>query len=235
MGESLTPVAQQALRNRLAANFRNLQSLKGRATLTVETPEISYTADAAIWFRRPDSLFVKVEAAFGIDVGWLFCANDRFVLYLPQQNLCYYGATQALPLEDFISFDMEYPDLLRLIFGEEQLEEKLDLHSVYAGKEWLLSGEHDSLSYYYRYSEALGMITRAEVRDAAGAALRVKTFERFSKKKNTLMPQTIRLQQPAEKRAIGLFYHSLALNDPFVVKNLSFRIAPNAQRIRLEE
>jgi hypothetical protein len=226
---------QSAIRQRIAANFSALQSLKGQATLTVETPELSYTAGARIWFHRPDSLFIKVEVAFGIDVGWLYSAGNRFVLYLPRQNICYTGSTSALPLEEFISFNMSYSELLRLLFGEESPEGVEKFRSTIDGKEWLLTGTKDSLAFRYRYDSSRGVVTEVEVRDQIGMPLRLKTFSRFTKKNKVMAPQSIRLQQPGENRAIGLFYHSLSINENVILKNLKMRIPQNAQRIELED
>lgn len=224
-----------AIRERISANFAGLQTLKGQATLSVETPEASYIANARIWFRRPDTVAIKVEASFGIDVGSLFAAADRFVLYLPRENICYTGFTSSLPLETFLSFPISYEELMHLLFGEEQPVEMKPFHATSKNQEWLLSGSWDARAYQYRFVADKGVVAEAKAWDQDGSLLWTKTFTRFVKKKRVVLPQSIRLEQPGEHRAIGLFYHTLTLNDQLIMKNIAGRIPANAQRIEWEE
>lgn len=228
-------LSQGAIRERIAINFNGLQALKGQANLTVETPEESFTATARIWFHRPDSLFIIVEAAFGIDVGRLYAAGDRFILYLPRQNLCYTGSTGNLPLSEFISYDMSYSELLRMLFGEEYPEIEQGFECVPAGNEWRLGGRKDSLTCRYLYDNSKGLLLEAEGRDSSGALLWQKKFSRFKKKNKVTIAQSIRFQQPEENRAIALFYQNVSINEKVTIKNQKLRIPNNAQRIELED
>lgn len=228
-------LSQEAIRGRILANFNALRSLKGQANLTVETPEQSFTATARIWFHRPDSLFIIVEAAFGIDVGRLYAAGDRFILYLPRQNLCYTGSTEHLPLSEFISYDMSYDELLRMLFGEEYPAITSQYQSASSGKAWRLTGMTDSLTCSFLYDNKTGLILEAEGRDQHGAVLWQKKYSRFKKKNKVTVAQSIRFQEPEEKRAIALFYNSVSINETVVIKNQKLRIPANAQRIELED
>lgn len=232
---SASAPALETIQQRLEANYRTLQTLNGQAILTVESPEASYTANARIWFRKPDSLYIKVEAAFGIDVGRLFIAANRFVLFMPRMNLCYYGDVAALPLDEFLSVEMRYDELMPLLFGQEDLSGFEPLAYTRVDREWLIAGERDSLHLSYRYDPSTGAIRETRASDSLGVLLWSKTFDRFTRKKNLLLPQTIRLQQPGENRAVGLFYNHLAVNDKVVMKNLSFSLPANVQRIELKE
>lgn len=232
---SASPPAPATIQQRLEANYRTLQTFNGQAILTVESPEASYAANAHIWFRKPDSLCIKVEAAFGIDVGRLFIAANRFVLFMPRMNLCYYGDVAALPLDEFLSVEMRYDELMPLLFGREDLSRFDPLEYTRIDRDWLIAGRRDSLHLRYRYDPSTGAIRETQAHDSLGVVLWSKTFDRFTRKKNLLLPQTIRLQQPGENRAVGLFYNHLAVNDKVVMKNLSFSIPANVQRIELKE
>jgi hypothetical protein len=219
----------------LQKNFSNVQSLKGQATLSVETPEQSFSTSARIWFQRPDSLFIKLEAAFGIDVGWLFAAGDRFVLYLPRQNTYYTGSTRSIPLDQFISLDFEYAELLRLIFGEEWPEGKTDPFPHQVDRLWSIHSVKDTLTLEYLYDPARAAIVETIGRGHDGDTVIRKTFSRFTKKKNCQIPQTIRLQMTPAREAVSLFYHTLQINEKLTMKKLGLRIPKNAQHIQWED
>jgi hypothetical protein len=219
----------------LQKNFNNIQSLKGQATLSVETPEQSFSTSARIWFQRPDTLFIKLEATFGIDVGWLFAAGEHFVLYLPRQNTYYTGSTRSMPLDQFISLDFQYAELLRLIFGEEWPEGSTDPFPHQADRLWSMHSVKDTLQLEYLYDPAREAVVETIGRDHHGVTVMRKTFSRFTKKKNCLIPQTIRLQMLPAREALSLFYHTLQINEKVSMKKLGLRIPKNAQHIQWED
>jgi hypothetical protein len=230
-----SPLPSAQVTTGLQKNFNNVQSLKGQATLSVETPEQSFSTAARIWFQRPDTLFIKLEAAFGIDVGWLFAAGEHFVLYLPRQNTYYTGSTGSIPLDQFISMDFEYPELLRLIFGEEWPEGQVDPFPHLADRLWSIHSVKDTLNIDYLYDPAREAIVETIGRDQHGIPVIRKTFSRFIRKKGCIIPQTIRLQMTPAREAVSLFYHSLQLNEKLSMKKLGLRIPKNAQHIQWEE
>lgn len=220
---------------RLQKNFANVHSFKGQATLSVETPEQSFSTSARIWFQRPDTLYIKLEAAFGIDVGWLFAAGDHFVLYLPRQNTYYTGSTRSIPIDQFISMDLSYTELARLVFGQEWPEGTLQPFPQQRERVWSIHSVQDTLELEYLYDPAREAVIETIGRNAQGIPVLQKTFSRFTKKKNCIIPQTIRLQMPPARQAVSLFYHSMQLNDRLTMKELGLRIPKNAHHIEWEE
>lgn len=219
----------------LQNNFANVHSFKGQATLSVETPEQSFSTSALIWFQRPDTLYIKLEAAFGIDVGWLFAAGDHFVLYLPRQNTCYTGSTRSIPIDQFISLDLSYAELARLVFGQEWPEGTLQPFPQQMDRLWSIRSVQDTLELEYLYDPAQLAVIETIGRTLQGITVLHKTFSRFTKKKNCIIPQTIRLQMPLARQAVSLFYHSMQLNDRLAMKKLGLRIPKNAHHIEWEE
>ena len=92
------------VQNVLENNFKKLRTLKGQGKLIVETQDVSYNANAQIVFKNPDSVLIKVEAIFGIDVGSLFADRKAFKVYIPSHNTCYFGKSESLEKNQLIAF-----------------------------------------------------------------------------------------------------------------------------------
>src|SRR5512136_2125038 len=61
-------------------NSDRLQSLTGKGNLSFEAPEMAGSAFFSLALKKPDSLLVKLQGPFGIDVGMVFLSRTRFVV-----------------------------------------------------------------------------------------------------------------------------------------------------------
>ena len=123
-------VTWQSIPNILSQNLDRLSTLKGRARILVEMPGFQYQAYSKVVIKRPDSLFVKIEAALGIDVGWFFSDRQTFAVYLPFQNTYYSGLVDSVAIPNPIQFDLSYDQMLEALIGIE-VPSDLDSGSQY--------------------------------------------------------------------------------------------------------
>jgi outer membrane lipoprotein-sorting protein len=221
------------LRDVLKRNYDRLKTLKGRAKMIVETPESAYSATSNITIKKPDSLCIKIEAALGIDVGWLLVDRRSFVLYTPRENRWYAGSTDSLKRNNLIAFEMTFERLLRAMAGMELVQDieravirRDDSKIVVMG----LNGE-----YFHKYwlDPYKGVITRAEVRDRKNRLIMLQEFERFVELAGVRIPRTIRMQRPSEKESMTLFYTRLKINGRLSKKDFALKIPESAEKIEL--
>ena len=66
------------IRHRVEQNYLKLHSLKAKAKVSVESPQMSFVTNSSINLKTPDSLMIKLSAIFGIGVGSVFLIESNF-------------------------------------------------------------------------------------------------------------------------------------------------------------
>ncbi len=228
-GETNWQVIPQALQN----NFDRLKTLKGWGRLVVETPQMAYNATSTIVLKKPDSLFVKIEAIFGLDVGTLFADRDTYRLYIPSHNTCYTGSTDSMALSQFIAFDLSLKKLIHTFTG---LETAQGLSKGILKKEKnriILWGNDGTFIHKYWIDPKQGVITRAEIRNKKNQTVLLEEFDRFIRLDGIVVPRTIRLQRPLENESLTLFYENLVVNKKVSAKEFRFQVPQKVIKVTL--
>ncbi len=218
----------------LRQNFERLKTLKGRGKLIIESPELSYSADSRIVFKGPDSLYLKIEAILGIDIGWLFSDRQSFTVYMPFTNSFYTGSIDSFRFGGLLSFDdMTYDRLIQAVIGLELIPPVNGGRLSRSGKSLLLSGTVENFRLKYWIDPRKGVVTKAEMRDKEGQLILSGEFQRFIRSANVYLPRSIRLQRPAQKQSITVFYEDLQVNKQVTNKDFKTRIPDNAVKMVL--
>jgi hypothetical protein len=102
---------------RVAENYRHLQTFRGVGRLTVESPQVNFSAAANILAVKPDSIFVKAEAVLGIDAGFFFADRHGFASFSPLENVYYYGATRNINELIFFEMELTYDEMMSAMIG----------------------------------------------------------------------------------------------------------------------
>ncbi|MDZ7343474.1 MAG: DUF4292 domain-containing protein [candidate division KSB1 bacterium] len=102
---------------RVAENNRRLQTFRGVGRLTVESPQVNFSAPANILAVKPDSIFVKAEAVLGIDAGFFFADRNHFASFSPLENIYYYGDTRHLNALVFFEMELTYDEMMSGMIG----------------------------------------------------------------------------------------------------------------------
>lgn len=218
----------QAVSAILQKNYERLQTLRGWGTLSVQAPDLSYSTSARIVLNKPDSIFIKIEAAFGIDVGWLFSDRKSFILYSPLQNSYYSGAGDSLYLSDFIPFDLGYDKLIQTIAG---MELALDIEKGVLkreGDQLILIGHRENRQHIYWIDPGKGVVTKAQTWENRERLILQQEYSRFVTIQNVTLPQTIKLTRPRERESLTLFYERLNVNDRLSEKDFRHKLPQNA-------
>jgi len=218
----------EIVRQNLLHNYSRLRTLKGQAKLIIETPQAAYSANASILINRPDSLYMKIEAALGIDIGSLFADRSRFVLYAPMQNTCYVGSTDSMDLDAFISFDLSYAKLLQALMGMELAHGTKKGVLKPSNNTLIYTGNNGQYQYKYQIDPYQGVVTKMFIRDKNNQIVLLKEFSRFVELSGVKIPRTIRLMRPEKKESLTLFYKQLTINGRIAAKDFRIRVPENS-------
>jgi len=214
-------------------NYDRLKTLDGRAKLSVQSPVQSFTADTHIRLKRPDSLYLKIEAAFGIDVGLFFADRQHYLMYSPMQNICYTGAVDSFYKAPLFDLEISYDNLLQVFAGTQVLEKVYDQRIEKIDDQIILYGRTDSLFYKYTLDKRYGLVKELQVRDEKNELVYLHEFSRFSRINGVTVPQTIRIKRPKTRESISLFYTRLKINKNFKQNDFSVKMPDSVLKVNL--
>ncbi len=216
----------------LEHNYARIDHFKGRGRLLLSSPSRSLSLDIDVLIDQPDTLFLRLEALFGLDVGWLFSDRHEYRFYLPTENLYSQGTMDSLRLERFFRIAPGYDLLLGTLVG---LERGAALAGPALGLEennLMLTGTTPLGVNTLWIDPRRGVVTRSELCDSTGQLLVRRRFERFSRIKGVQVPHTIRVERPAERQHLILQYDQISINKKFSAQEIKTRIPASARRIK---
>ena len=225
----VTPeLVHQSVRN----NQDRVRSLKGSGHITVESPEIAQTGSFELLLRKPDSVLVKFEGPFGLDVGAALLTRNDFFFYNSLQNRLTSGSMSPSNLSRILRVSLTFEELLSLLsggtfFSEDQGEP--DSLSV-EDDQFVLIYSHASGSRQYWIDPNSLLIAKIQHFDRQGKPIFEQRFGNFRSVDGTTLPHNVRVLQIRERRAVALFFSSIAVNTDEL--RFSLDVPKNAQRVR---
>ncbi|MEP0822428.1 MAG: DUF4292 domain-containing protein [Ignavibacterium sp.] len=224
----------EAVGRAVVANHDRVNSLFGTGILSIETPEIAQSASFEIFLRRPDSILVRIEGPFGIDVGQALVTKNEFYFYNSMQNRLLTGPSNPENLGRFFRIRVAFDDLVNMLTGGVFLGED-------RGRPDDFSIEDDEYVFTYRHRDGLRrywvepeffQVVRIHHLDPAGNLLLEQSFGRFVRVGDVTVPQLVRVTMKQERRRVSIAYADLSLNP----SSLSFRfdVPADAERARVQ-
>ncbi len=198
------------------ASEQKLRSIVGKGDLAFESPEATGSAFFELSLKKPDSLLVKLEGPFGIDVGTLFLCRDKFVMYNSMDNVVTTGVPSSAALRSVIPLDITFDQLLNAFsggFGIPDDSTALRQYSIADGMFFLsfACGEH---TCKYWVDPAYLLVTRYQMLDRENQLIMEATASSLTEQDEVCAPRRIIVSFPADNRQISIAYSSLTLNAP---------------------
>lgn len=212
-------------------NFSRLQTMQGQALLSFEIPNFSRSISAEILLKRPDSLRIKVEAIFGIDVALLIADRDSVRIYSPFEKVLYVAPTDSLNFNRFFSVKMDYEELLGAITGIEHISDSCKIQRKDGKLICYIAVETGVIVSYV--DPVLGVVTRAEELNKNGQIVQRREYDRFERKNGVIIPKTIRVTRPRDTQRVTIFYSDLVVNRKLNQKDFEMQIPGNISRVSL--
>ncbi len=248
---------------RVAENYRRLQTFKGNGPLTIESPQIRFNTSAQILAIKPDSLFIKVEAGLGVDVGFFFVDRRQFASFSPLDNVYYYGETEKMHEVMFFRMELSYDEMMSGILGAALPPFDSSFTMARDGDEYRFDGkrrqqlagatssamstngihanstiaEEEKAEWRVTYwvNADRGVVTKAEQRYDDGALYARQEFKRFRQVRGIWLPQLIQMERPGERERMTIFYNHVEANKKIAPAEFSIRAPKNAKRVHLAD
>lgn len=208
-----------------------LQTMIGSGNLTFESPEIAGTASFDLALKKPDSLLVRLEGPFGIDLGTFFLSKNKYLVYNSLKNRVVTGSPDASSLRAIIPFDLTYDQLMNAFSGLIPLpsdpREVLE-YSVDEGQ-FSLSIRCGTRTCQYWIDPDHGVVTKYQMRNPEGETILEATASAIAEENGVNLPRRVRVTFPTEDRQISITYSSLSPNAPH--PSFEFTFPANAETI----
>jgi hypothetical protein len=213
----------------VAKRSTEVQTVAGRGNLTFDSPEIAGSAFFRSSLKRPDSLLVRLQGPFGMDVGTFFLSREKYVVYNAIENVVQSGDPSTASIRSLIPFDLSPADLVSVFDGLFPLPRDtagVRVAGVDGELTRLAVGCGGGECEYWIDTDRLA-VTRVLRKDAAGKvqvdmeAMDFKEFDGFD------LPRQVRLDFPGASRTVSVFYTTLTPNgEP---PSFAFIVPPGAR------
>lgn len=230
---STESITFQEIRNRIKQNYGKLQSIKGRAHLSVEMPGMGFTVVSQIALKTPDSLLFNVKAGFGMGVGAVFVARDSFTIFSSMENKVYTGDINSFDLSQFFQLHIQFQDLIGLISGIPIILESNDASLSVNENKYLITVKNNRGIKKYWVDPEKFVITDLYLYNAKNELIVEQEFRGFQKERGVILPKTIKVTRPQSSERITLHYSARKTNGKLNRDDFVFKIPENAQKVNL--
>jgi hypothetical protein len=227
-------VSPAFLENAILSNHNRVNSLLGSGTISIETPEIAQNVSFELTLRKPDSVMVRIEGPFGIDLGLALLTRREFFFYNSMENRLLSGPTTSENLGRVLRIRMEFEDLLNLFSGGTFLSEDIGrpVRLSIVDDEYVLTYVHDRGSRQYHVDPRSYQIVRIQHLDREGGIQAEQTFGQFLTTDGIVVPQIVRALMRPQHRRLSIAYSDLSINPSLL--EFHFEVPSDAERTRLQ-
>jgi len=228
-----TSVAE--IRHRIEQNYLKFRSLKAKARLSLESPQMNFMANASINLKKPDSIKIQLSAGFGLGLGSLFLNNKEFQLYNSFEKKLYLGCPDSINFQNFLPVDIKMEDFIQVFSGIQLLKSfKKELLTV-DKNQYLVIGSHISGTMKFWIDPKKFVVTEYQLIDNNNNILIQFEYKKFLKKKGIQLPKTIRIFQPDKKTRLTFVFSNSGVNSHMEEKDFKIKIPENVELIKLSE
>lgn len=219
------------IREAVAQNHGRVHALQGSGRITFETPEMAQSGSFELALLKPDSVLVRLEGPFGLDIGSALVTREEFALYDSFNNRLVTGPTNARNLSRIFRLPIEFDDVLNLFTGGIFMpQDRTDPdNSALEGDELVLRYDRADGSRIYRINPESLMIERIQFIDGSGKLVLEQRFSEFITIDGIHVPRSVRVTMHRDRRMMSISYSDLSLNIPL---QLGFHVPHNASRVR---
>lgn len=208
-----------------------VRTLAGSGTVVFDSPRISGAAEFTLALSKPDSLLLKLEGPFGLDVGLLFMDAERYVVYNSMENEVVQGATDSTALRALIPVPLSTRQVVDAFSGRYPIEPDARVLEYRVDNDrFLLTAlcSGDTCRYWVD-PEAIA-VTSYRRTGTDGRVLLEGEATKMTSVSDIRLPRSIVLRAPARRTLLRITYAELDVNGE--TPEFSYTIPANARQGR---
>lgn len=196
----------------LQTHYAKLRTYQGYVSFAAATEAGGFQGFMEIRAINPDSMWIKIEGPFGIDIGLIRIAGRDVLMYNPFGKTAFHAHFDSLELKRLLPVELENSQmalglqgLLTLNFAGSDSMTSLSLND----RQYVLTlGENETV-----WIDPDGpVITRWERRNEADEVEWEWEGKSYHKKGKVRLPQIVRINQSHPKQEIALRYRNVRAN-----------------------
>ncbi len=230
-GIDLTRTSPQEIIQRVERNSHDVATFRASGTISIESREFVGTGSIIVSLKRPDSVLIKIEGPFGIDIGSMLLTREQFTYYDSYSNRVITGSTTNRNIRSLLKVDLDFAEVMDFLSGTSSIGRQggpPDSISVDDDAVLLIFRKGSTWAQYWIDPEKL-VVDRYELRENETESVLETHFERFSRIEGLFLPRTISIIAHRQRRGLTLHYDEIEINKPLL--NLSLTIPQKAKRI----
>ena len=244
----LTRTNSEEIIRRVEVNNDGVTNFQASGTVSIESREFVGTGSISVSIKRPDSILIKIEGPFGIDIGTMLLTKDRFTYYDSYSNRVITGATTNRNIRSLLRVELGFSDVMDFLSGTTSLgRQSMPPDSLYlegdlvillfkngasTARYWIDPDKHVVVRYDLienHESSASGTAVEPLLETHYGRFTSFKPPARFAPGEKMLLPRSISITASRQKRGLSLHYDEIEINKPLL--NFTFSIPETAKRI----
>jgi hypothetical protein len=181
----------------------------GSGSVAVESPDMNGSIFFSIAMQRPDSILLRLEGPFGIDVGFLFMNRRHFVLYNAMENWYMDEPMSSASMRAALPIDLPFDQMVDAFAGTFALPAigTPASYTIDDGR-FLVKFRQGSAVVSYWIDPELHRATRYQVVEGDSVIIEANA-DRFTDEGGRTGPRSITLTLPPSSRSVSVFYSSL--------------------------
>jgi outer membrane lipoprotein-sorting protein len=234
--ENVELLPSERLINKLEVNRRRIKSFEGYGTIAVKSQELNNSANFRVVIHKPDSIYLSIMGAFGIELAQILVTKENFVFYDALENTAYEGIPSNDLLQDIFHIDLPFNDIIDAFVGSVNLTQNLykvpDDYKVDYDQYVLtyVDSFMNTRSQYRVDIRELG-ITKYLLWDSKGNLALEGDYSKFNLMQGVPVPYRIEVERVREKQQISINYKNMEANKSDIF--IDFSVPKDAAVIKI--
>jgi outer membrane lipoprotein-sorting protein len=227
----LTKIAPEEIIHRIELSHSAVNTFQASGSISIDSREFAGSASITVSIKRPDSILIKIEGPFGIDIGSMLLTREQFVYYDSHSNRVTTGPSTPENIRSLLKVDLTFSDVMDVLTGAASLwRESVPPDSVLVDDDQLLFlFVKDSERARYWVDPEKSVVNRYELDENEAGPILEAHYKRFSQFKTIFVPRSISVLAHKLNRGLSLYYDDIEINKPEL--DFSFVIPRNANRV----
>lgn len=234
MKNEVSKIPVKEIKEKVNRNYKLIESLSASGSVAFDSPEMSNSGSIEVKIKKPDTVYLKVEGPFGIDIAEALITRSNFIYYNAQENKAITGPTTANNIDAILKVNINFDELVNSLSGSFYFAENAD-DTLYAASEnnsYLLQVSDKNSRIKYFITPDKFVINKYGVYDKNNSSQFEVTYSKFTTESiasdTIFFPNQIVIHKPDKKQTLWLYYDDKEFNK----KKLNFLIkVPNSARI----
>jgi outer membrane lipoprotein-sorting protein len=203
-----------------------IETLEANGTISIDSPEMSSSGSIEIKIKKPDTVYVKIEGPFGIDIALALITRNDFIYYNVQENKVYSGPSTDINIGAILRIKISFDQLINSFSGSFHFEDELtdSTEAASENNSYVLQVNRPLYKQKYYVDPINYFISRYTALDVSNKPVLDVNYSNFKTEiaegLNINFPYNITINRPENNQTVWLQYETKEINK----KNLTFKM-----------